>query len=62
MSDNEIVRSYHEAKSKLKQIGILADLTLRSESDIVKILEVDNSPRLKPGDSRLNDHCLQEQV
>lgn len=20
---------------------------------------VDNSPRLKPGDSRLNDHCLQ---
>lgn len=24
--------------------------------------QVDNSPRLKPGDSRLNDHCLQEQV
>ena len=23
---------------------------------------LDNSPRLKPGDSRLNDHCLQEQV
>lgn len=39
MSDNEIVRSYHEAKNKLKQIGILADLTLRSESEIVKILE-----------------------
>lgn len=23
---------------------------------------LDNSPRLKPGDSRLNDHCSQEQV
>lgn len=39
MSDNEIVRSYHEAKNKSKQISILADLTLHSESDIVKILE-----------------------
>lgn len=39
MSDNEIVRSYHEAKNKLKQIGILADLTLRNETEIVKILE-----------------------
>ena len=30
--------------------------------DLLLKTEVDNSPRLKPGDSRLNDHCLQEQV
>lgn len=39
MSDYEIARSYHEAKNKPKQIGILADLTLRSEDDIIKVLE-----------------------
>lgn len=39
MTDFEIARSYHEAKNKPKQIGILADLTLQSEADIVKILE-----------------------
>ena len=31
---------------------------------LVKLVYIllDNSPRLKSGDSRLNDHCLQEQV
>lgn len=56
MSDNEIVRSYHEAKNKIKQIGILADLTLRSESDIVKIHE-DNGESVptKKHKAKVND-------
>lgn len=60
MSDYEIVRSYHEAKNKLKQIGILADLTLRSESEIVKILE-DNGENVptKKHKAKVNDMaCL----
>lgn len=39
MSDNEIVRSYNEAKNKDKQIGILCDLTQRSEDEIINILK-----------------------
>lgn len=56
MSDNEIVRSYHEAKNKSKQIGILADLTLRRESDIIKILE-DNGENvpIKKHKAKVND-------
>ena len=56
MSDYEIVRSYHEAKNKSKQIGILADLTLHSESDIVKILE-DNGESVptKKHKAKVND-------
>lgn len=56
MSDNEIVRSYHEAKNKSKQIGILADLTLHSENDIIKILE-DNGENvpIKKHNAKVND-------
>ena len=56
MSDYEITRSYHEAKNKPKQIGILADLTLRSEDDIVKIL-VDNGENvpIKKHKAKVND-------
>lgn len=39
MSDNEIVRSYLEAKDRDRQIGILCDLTQRKEEDIVEILK-----------------------
>lgn len=38
MTDNEIVRSYLEAKDKDKQIGILCDLTARKEEEITAIL------------------------
>ena len=38
-------------------INVLKNVDL----DVCQYL-VDNSPRLKSGDSRLNDHCLQEQV
>lgn len=56
MSDCEIVRSYREAKNKSKQIGILADLTLRSDNDIVKILE-DNGESVptKKHKAKVND-------
>lgn len=56
MSDYEIVRSYREAKNKSKQIGILADLTLHSENDIVKILE-DNGENvpIKKHKAKVND-------
>lgn len=39
MTDNEIVRSYLEAKDKDKQIGILCDLTARKEEEITAILQ-----------------------
>lgn len=39
MSDNEIVRSYNEAKNKDKQIGILCDLTQRKKEDIINVLK-----------------------
>ena len=39
MTDNEIVRSYLEAKNKTKQIGILCDLTARKEEEITAILQ-----------------------
>lgn len=38
MTDNEIIRSYREAKGKDKQIGILADLTARKGEEITAIL------------------------
>ncbi len=39
MSDNEIIRSYNEAKNKDKQIGILCDLTQRKKEDIINVLK-----------------------
>ena len=38
MSHEEIVRSYKNAKSKSKQIGILADLNATTKEEIKKIL------------------------
>lgn len=38
MSDNEIVRTYNEARNKKTQIKILSDLNLCSYNDIVDIL------------------------
>ena len=38
MSDNEIVRTYNEARNKKAQIKILSDLNLCSYNDIVDIL------------------------
>ena len=37
MSDNEIVRTYNEARNKKTQIKILSDLNLCSYNDIVDI-------------------------
>lgn len=38
MSDNEIVRTYNDAKNKKEQIQILADLNLCEYNDIVDVL------------------------
>lgn len=48
------IEIYFDSKPALDVLDALKALKFR--------WNLDNSPRLKPGDSRLNDHCLQEQV
>lgn len=43
MSNEEIARSYREAKDKWEQIGILADLNLCSKAEIRKIIQETNT-------------------
>ena len=48
-----------EADDALKMLFLV---TSKAFQDYIFESTFDNSPRLKPGDSRFNDHCLQEQV
>ena len=49
------------AQNLAKEYGVNLDELLRGIGLNIP-QQIDNSPRLKPGDSRLNGHCLQEQV
>ena len=51
-----------EFADRVSQLSESGREALSRYLDLLLETEVDNSPRLKPGDSRLNDHCLQEQV
>lgn len=53
MTENEIVRSYREAKNKRQQIEILADLNTTSIDEIKKILKA-NGVDLRGGNYRAN--------
>ena len=62
MTDNEIVRSYNEAANKIKQIGILADLTQRKRSDIVHILEKNGAAMPENYKAKLSKHEYMERT
>lgn len=49
MTDGEILRSYNNAESKSKQIGILADLNATTKDEIKKILLVNGVEFPKAG-------------
>lgn len=48
MTENEILRSYNQAKDKKEQVKILADLNCCSKEDIQKILHLDRKEGNKP--------------